>query len=762
LSALNLKRIYSVHSPFALTTLYAHWRLLSLLIMLLFALLSAVFISLWSSINQAREQSNQKLIFQSKFLEGSITRTLESVEASILSLETLTPKFSQSSDQEIWLSSLRERIDDTIYFAPHIRQILVIKGDSVLIDSAGRSEGQKLDTQRIQLDKHHSLHSSNELIILGTFDQRFVPMAEQVSINAKHSILITGLPLWFKEQTNERHWILIALNPDYFTELFDTNVGGNNEEADISLIGFDGQRLISTLPENTVLPSITSFLESGLKLQLLSSAESVHALSLSLRYPVIVLATQSQQSILQNWQSNNKTLLIMLAVFLLLILGAFTGLFIEVLRRSVIQEQKKLLFSAVEHSTAAVIVTDQCHRIVYVNSAVERLFGFSSDQLIGKKPNCLASGLTSPDVFEQLKGNLKQGLDWEGELINKTISGHPIVVATRISAVNNDNQELTHFVGVMEDITERQQHIKLLHEQNIKLSQLASVFSHANEGIMICRPNGEILEVNDAFCTITGYARSEVIGQTPRLLKSGHQDSQFYAELWSAIQQEGNWNGEVWNRRKNGEVFIEHLTITAVRDENYDIVHYVSLFSDISLQKQQESRLQKMAHFDLLTGLPNRSLLLDRLKQAILNTHRHHRKLAVVFIDLDGFKRINDEYGHDAGDSLLRFVAKQMSLSLREGDTLARIGGDEFIAILTDLSDQGACKRTAKRLLQACTTTHTYKDKRFNVSASLGITFYPQEKTLDFEDLLKQADQAMYEAKLSGKNQFSIFTQVIE
>ncbi|WP_051514172.1 diguanylate cyclase domain-containing protein [Nitrincola nitratireducens] len=733
-----------------------------LIVILFFALISTVIMTVWSSLKKENDLNNQRITFQSQILERSITRTLESVEASILSLETLIPQRPLDTEDPSWLARLRERIDDTLYFAPHIRQILVLKDTSVLIDSAGRSEGKHLDTQHLQLDQHRNSRSSNGLIIFGSIDQRFVPMTDQMTIRSNHSILITGLPLWFKEEKGETYWILVALNPDYFTELFDQNEGANGAHFDLSLIGYDNERLISTLPEHTPLPDVSFLLESGLKTQRIPSEHLTHALSLSLRYPVIISVTQSKQDLLYNWRSSNKNQMMMLVAFLLLILVSFTGLFIEVLRRSVIQEQKKLLFSAVEHSTAAVIVTDKYRTIVYVNSAVERLFGFSSDQLIGQNPNCLASGLTSPEVLNQLNTHLQQGLDWEGELINKTISGHPIIVATRISAVNNDQHELTHFVGIMEDITERQQHLALLHEQNIKLSQLASVFSHANEGIMICDPNGVILEVNDAFCTITGYERSDVIGQTPRLLKSGHQDSQFYAELWSAIQQDGNWNGEVWNRRKNGEVFIEHLTITAVRDENHTIVHYVSLFTDISLQKQQESRLQKMAHFDLLTNLPNRSLLLDRLKQAILNAHRHHRKLAVVFIDLDGFKRINDEYGHDAGDSLLRFVAKQMSLSLREGDTLARIGGDEFVAILTDLSDQDACKRTAKRLLQACTTTHTYKDKRFNVSASLGITFYPQEKTLDFEDLLKQADQAMYEAKLSGKNQFSIFTQVIE
>jgi diguanylate cyclase (GGDEF)-like protein/PAS domain S-box-containing protein len=306
------------------------------------------------------------------------------------------------------------------------------------------------------------------------------------------------------------------------------------------------------------------------------------------------------------------------------------------------------------------------------------------------------------------------------------------------------------FIGTCIDITERKQA-----QEQLQLA--ASVFTYAREGIMITAADGSIVDVNEAFSRITGYLRDDVLGRNPRLLSSGQQNQAFYATLWRELAEQGHWYGEVWNRRKTGEVYAGMQTISAVRDAQGHTRHYVALFSDITALKAHESELEHIAHFDALTGLPNRALLADRLHQATVQAQRRSQQLAVIFLDLDGFKAINDNYGHAAGDHLLMAVATRMKQTLREGDTLARIGGDEFVAVLIDLTDADASIPMLKRLLEAAAEPVPFGEAVLQVSASLGVTFYPQTDEVEADQLLRQADQAMYQAKLAGKNRFHRF-----
>jgi len=300
-------------------------------------------------------------------------------------------------------------------------------------------------------------------------------------------------------------------------------------------------------------------------------------------------------------------------------------------------------------------------------------------------------------------------------------------------------------IGTHTDITEHKQL-----EQKLQLA--ASVFTHAREGIMITGTDGTIIDVNEAFSLITGYSREEAIGRSPHFLHSGCHDSSFYAILWQQLLEKGHWYGEIWNRRKTGEIYAQMESISSIRDATGNVSQYVSLFSDITTLKEHEKRLEHIAHFDALTNLPNRILLADRLRQAIVQAQRNGDKLAIAYLDLDGFKAINDTYGHEAGDQLLMSVSARMKQVLRESDTLARIGGDEFVAVLPELSDAESSMPMLNRLLLAAAEPAACGDLVFNVSASLGVTFYPQDGEVDADQLLRQADQAMYQAKLAGKN----------
>ncbi|MBX9753635.1 MAG: EAL domain-containing protein [Pseudomonadaceae bacterium] len=290
-----------------------------------------------------------------------------------------------------------------------------------------------------------------------------------------------------------------------------------------------------------------------------------------------------------------------------------------------------------------------------------------------------------------------------------------------------------------------------------KLELAASVFSHSREGIMITAADSTILNVNAAFTRITGFSRDEALGQTPRLLRSGRQGQEFYASMWHNLEQKGHWYGEIWNKRKNGELYVEMQTISAVRDARGNVVRYVALFSDITEAKQHQSELEHIAHYDALTSLPNRVLLADRLHQAIVQTLRRGQLLEVVFLDLDGFKTINDKHGHEAGDQLLIALAAGMKQALRECDTLARIGGDEFVAVLVDLPDVASSMPMLERLLAAASQPVQVGELVLQVSASMGVTLCPQEEEVDADTLLRQADQAMYQAKLAGKNRAHFF-----
>jgi diguanylate cyclase (GGDEF)-like protein/PAS domain S-box-containing protein len=291
----------------------------------------------------------------------------------------------------------------------------------------------------------------------------------------------------------------------------------------------------------------------------------------------------------------------------------------------------------------------------------------------------------------------------------------------------------------------------------IELQLTASVFQYAREGIAITNADGVILDVNPAFTRITGYGRDEAIGQNPRILKSDHHDPSFYRALWRSVHDKGFWEGEIWNRRKSGEVYPEILTVSVVRDEKGKISHYVAVFSDISRQKEYERQLERMAFFDDLTGLPNRVLLVDRLGQAMARSRRNATPLSLAYLDLDGFKEINDSHGHALGDRVLTTIAERLGHILREEDTVARFGGDEFVIVLPDPTSDQTQEAVVRRVLGAIAEPIHIGHAMLQVSASIGLVHYVGESDLDSDQLIRQADQAMYQAKQAGKNRVHVF-----
>jgi diguanylate cyclase (GGDEF)-like protein/PAS domain S-box-containing protein len=291
-------------------------------------------------------------------------------------------------------------------------------------------------------------------------------------------------------------------------------------------------------------------------------------------------------------------------------------------------------------------------------------------------------------------------------------------------------------------------------EKQLKLH--ATAFRSAHDGITLTDAEGNILDANPAFTRITGWERAEVIGRNPRVLKSGRHDRDFYAAMWQGILGTGNWRGEIWNRNKFGEIYPELLSISAVHDETGKLTNFVAVFADISVIKDQEKQLTRMAYYDALTELPNRVLLADRLVQGISQTRRTQTLMAICYLDLDGFKPVNDTWGHEVGDLLLVEMANRLKSGLRGGDTVARLGGDEFVLLLLGMESTGECDRAVQRVLSAVAQPLLVGPQPVTLSASIGVSLYPIDEG-DSDTLLRHADQAMYQAKQDGKSRYHIF-----
>lgn len=284
----------------------------------------------------------------------------------------------------------------------------------------------------------------------------------------------------------------------------------------------------------------------------------------------------------------------------------------------------------------------------------------------------------------------------------------------------------------------------------------ATVFSTSSNGIMITDINNIVLAVNPAFTAITGYAADEIVGQNPRKLSSGRHDPSFYAKLWQAIKADSVWQGEIWNRNKNGSVFVEWLTINAVKNRHGETTHHIAIFSDITERKAHMERLEFLATHDPLTGLANRALFLELANQILADARRSKNAIAVLFLDVDNFKQVNDTSGHYIGDLLLQHVADSLRQLLRTGDIVARQGGDEFIVALPHLTSMQDVRLLAEKILRTLEQPCHLNGQTVKVSTSIGVALFPGDGT-EIESLMQNADSALYRAKQAGRNNFQLF-----
>lgn len=408
------------------------------------------------------------------------------------------------------------------------------------------------------------------------------------------------------------------------------------------------------------------------------------------------------------------------------------------------------LRATLEATADGILLMDRSGAIVNMNRRLSCLWQIPEALLLAHDDQAiqsyLASRMADPEAYLRRMAEIRPDEEDETLDVLQLADGQYF---ERKSRPARQNQLIIGRVFSFTDITARK-----TSETRLKLA--ASVFTHAQEGIMITDPHGTIVDVNETFTRITGYSRAEALQHNARILSSGRQGPEFYAALWRDLSLKGHWQGEIWNRRKDGTLYAEMLNIAAVRNEAGQICHYVALFSDITTIKEHQSQLERIAHYDALTGMPNRVLLADRLQQAIARTRRDSKLMALVYLDLDGFKEVNDTHGHETGDELLIAISQRLKDTLRAGDTLARLGGDEFVVVLTDLDGMEECKLVLERLLRAAAASIPIKGVALQLSASLGVTLFPHDGS-DADTLLRHADQAMYQAKQGGKNRYHLF-----
>ncbi|WP_293262115.1 EAL domain-containing protein [Oryzomicrobium sp.] len=698
----------------------------------------------WEQREERLARGEALVSMHTRLAEDQLTTSLQLLE---LGLDSLAPRVAAEAAPARQNTQLR----NALAHAPMLRSLSVVSPQGMIVASSNPANlGMRPDPQGLV----STVATSGDAFRIG------IPwsgrdFADGAPIQARDSgrtdrpIHMEFLPALYTPggSTSDGVTLLAAINPDYFINQFLLNLEG--VQGMVRVLRYDNRLLFSTretddallgqrLPGALFISRLRDS-ESGSGVQLLEDeGPCLAAFRASKRYPVVVMAQAPQAVLLEGWLAETRRLLL-LGIPALLGLLVLAALFDRERRR--------------RHAAAAHDDAREQRRLGAVLAALPM-----GAALLGRQGQVLqgnAAWRPEPALDEAaLRALLDEGtpIDLEtpaGPDAEANSLAWLRLQATPVTLPAADGPAPCSAVAVQSDIAAR----KLATEQ---LQLHAHIFDHSSEGIFVCNADNEILWANRALLELTGYSAAEILGQNPAMFGAGTHDGGFYAQMWRDLAHTGLWQGEIANRRKNGDLLPGWLTIVAIKDEGGAVARYVALFSDITEHKASEARIRFLSEHDFLTGLPNRTLFADRLGQAISRAGRHGQRLAVLHIDLDRFKAVNDSLGHGAGDRLLQETAQRICTCVRSSDTVCRQGGDEFLILLEEVGDADAAARVAVHLIQAISRSCAIDGQQVIVTPSIGIAMYPEDGAT-VETLVSCADMAMYYSKGRGRNAFHFF-----
>ncbi len=577
---------------------------------------------------------------------------------------------------------------------------------------------------------------------------RLMTVSESNTQTANRFIINRALLEQVSHPSSKTLFLPSAINDQYIIEDTSSSLRDIDNKIPIPQVVFQLDRMLQT---NQQVQTIINSGEAGSNLQCLGSR---HCYIIDL-FPVADSQGRTAAYIVSyvpSFDIFKLRIIHLVALIIGLVLLFFAG---SVFKNWIASRQR--LVAITNNMAEGMYVMDGSGKMIYVNPTTVELLGFTEKEMIGQgahdlfhyhSDNKKVHARDCPILTETIKGNVFKS-DSEvfkcknGQLKNVNVVSSPL----------KDGDVIRGTVVLFHDITEEA-------IRKIRLQQADIAFQNIAEAIIVTDTQSNILAVNAAFCNITGYTEEEALNHNPRILKSGKNSAEFYQNMWNDIKNIGSWEGEIWNRKKDGSIYPEYLHIASIYDQEQQVIGYVGTFSDVTEKKIQEEQLKQLAYHDQLTGLYNRNYFLELFEHTLHHAERRDSKLALLYLDLDRFKSVNDSLGHIVGDKLLEIVARRIELTLREDDIVARLGGDEFVILLEDIHQNEQPARIASYIMAAIHKPIEIHPHVLHVTASIGISIYPQDG-LDLTNVLKNADSAMYVAKRMGRNQYHYFTEAM-